>query len=400
MNLKLIIDERERSVHKYAKEYLKDIDWETKTITIGDYAIKLTLDNEDATTNFSSKSSTPSSYILYTIERKTLADFASSLKDGRYANKAKMRYLQRLVGCRVMFIIEGKTPKPNGFVGGIRYSVIESAIIHMEMEYRWCFHYTENEIGTIMFLQRLMYSLASLYHSRGFPMEQFLPLSEKDKKKVKEEDDLQDINALNEILSTEEKLECKINVDTNVKGGRKKKVEKQEPKQIKEEQEPKPIDEIIDEQEPMEEHKPITLDIMNAKFDKTDESVVRELWSVIPGISITNANLFMKYSIKELINGIPKLELKEIKYSNGRSLNTRLVNRLTKITDQDHIKFLARIPKISKNTAIKILLNTSMFELLDDKFDYDKFTIGDEKKLTKSAIENIIKYFNFKICVE
>lgn len=45
--------------------------------------------------------------VLACLERKTLADFAASLKDGRYANVEKMRALRRETGCLLFFLVEG-----------------------------------------------------------------------------------------------------------------------------------------------------------------------------------------------------------------------------------------------------------------------------------------------------
>ena len=65
---KLIIDTRERNVTRHAKE-LEEINFEIKQITTADYVVLSPLGN-----------------IVALLERKSLDDFAASLKDGRHDN--------------------------------------------------------------------------------------------------------------------------------------------------------------------------------------------------------------------------------------------------------------------------------------------------------------------------
>lgn len=65
---------------------------------------------------------------IIVIERKTLADFAASIKDGRYAEQ-KLRLIENYVkrGIHVLYIIEG--PKIPAKVNGISKTILNSAML-------------------------------------------------------------------------------------------------------------------------------------------------------------------------------------------------------------------------------------------------------------------------------
>jgi len=111
--VKILADDRERAVIPL---FTHGIPLETRRLHVGDYAVWV------------------EGYIVAVIERKTLADFAASLKDGRYGNVSKMIELRERYGVRQLFFIEGKPPRdPSQHAPGSRipYSVIESACDHL-----------------------------------------------------------------------------------------------------------------------------------------------------------------------------------------------------------------------------------------------------------------------------
>src|SRR3989304_6649173 len=115
MKYKLIIDDRERAIFPYLETELYDIKYKKTRINVGDYAICDENDN-----------------IIICIERKTLEDFASSIKDGRYENKNNMIELRKKNNCKLVLLLEGDAyPKPNKLYGRIPYKIIESAIFHI-----------------------------------------------------------------------------------------------------------------------------------------------------------------------------------------------------------------------------------------------------------------------------
>lgn len=366
---KLIIDERERQIHVHAKEYLYGFEWEKKTMTVGDYAITLQTVTADGSIQ---------TQLIYAIERKTLADFVASFKDGRYYNKNKLRDIQLKTNCNVMFIVEGnKNIKPTSYIGGIQYINIESSLIHMELEYRWCTHYTSDELDTIAFLRRLLQSLQNMFESNKFPIDQFAilgknmpakavevtphmkPISNIEKKEVSGSSNDVNNNCVNNNSSNNNiNNNCVSNRDINT-----------------------------------DAH-----GLLTTNYIKSDESIVREMWASFRGISVVYAHLFMKYSMKELINGLEKSVLATTKHENGRAISKRTITGLCNITEHDHLRVLTCIPKISKMTANYLLAEHSLIELLDfTSEELQAIPFNGGRFLSKNAADNILKYFNFKI---
>ena len=72
--------------------------------------------------------------ILAVIERKTLNDYASSIKDNRHDNRFKMLNLRESTGCKVYYLVEGPLhPKYSTVYQGITYSKILSSIRKLEI---------------------------------------------------------------------------------------------------------------------------------------------------------------------------------------------------------------------------------------------------------------------------
>ncbi len=75
--------------------------------------------------------------LLAVIERKTLTDYAASIKDGRMDNKDKMIKLRDVSEhCRLFFLIEGKAYKSKDIeFCKIKYSSILTSIFHLQIEH-------------------------------------------------------------------------------------------------------------------------------------------------------------------------------------------------------------------------------------------------------------------------
>ena len=83
------------------------------------------------------------------IERKTLADFAASFKDGRHANVQKLRALRQQTGCQLYYVVEGPAfPSPARRFSRIPYSSILSAITNLMVRDQIMVVQTENEMHT------------------------------------------------------------------------------------------------------------------------------------------------------------------------------------------------------------------------------------------------------------
>ena len=108
--IKLHVDNREHAVI----EHLDDIVFEIVPLNVGDFQFW-----ED-------------DRLLMVIERKTYADLAASIKDGRYAEqKFRLEELRASSGCSIVYFIEGKKPRKNSVVSGIPSNTLESAIASM-----------------------------------------------------------------------------------------------------------------------------------------------------------------------------------------------------------------------------------------------------------------------------
>lgn len=116
-----------------------------RRLTVGDYAILF------------------KGCLLACIERKTLDDYGSSLKDGRHANREKMLEMRAKTGCRVYYIIEGRPPKdPAVRCGGIPYRHILSSIDHIMYRDGIFVINTLDQVDTARRLGILMENLATL----------------------------------------------------------------------------------------------------------------------------------------------------------------------------------------------------------------------------------------------
>lgn len=143
----LFIDAREKNVIRHEKE-LEQISTQIKQITTGDYVIIA-----------------PNGTILAVIERKSLVDFAASLKDGRCNNKQKLIALRQQTGCRILYIIEGPNfPDPDDYFGNISYKHIQSSIFHLMIRDSIGIIQTRDTLHTAKILAAIVCSMDSLIH--------------------------------------------------------------------------------------------------------------------------------------------------------------------------------------------------------------------------------------------
>ena len=140
----LIIDTRERNVLRHQKEF-EDISYEVRQITTADYVV--TCDDK----------------IIAAIERKSLEDYAASIKDGRSDNKKKLLELRKKTNCALIYIIEGDAyPRPNDCYGNIPYRFIESSIFHLTVRDKITIMKTADTLGTAALLSRFVRSMDTL----------------------------------------------------------------------------------------------------------------------------------------------------------------------------------------------------------------------------------------------
>lgn len=141
MKVELIVDCRERAITAYADYLTANIKWSEMQITTGDYAI------------------TVNGSIVAIIERKTLRDYAASLKDGRISNTDKLVAMREKTNCRVFYIVETEQRAPvslESYHGGIKYANIEANMDHQAMRWGIQFIVTHSAEETAQRLVRLV----------------------------------------------------------------------------------------------------------------------------------------------------------------------------------------------------------------------------------------------------
>lgn len=106
--MELVVDDRERAVIVYFEKLLKV---KVERITVGDYAFV-----------YKGK-------VIVIVERKSLADLASSIKDGRMDNNNKLLDAQKKHGCQILYIIEGSAyPNLERKIGRIPYKCLQGKL--------------------------------------------------------------------------------------------------------------------------------------------------------------------------------------------------------------------------------------------------------------------------------
>jgi len=145
MNAFIIADARERAIIPSLKEMVLD-HLVVGQINTGDYLIS----RRDET-------------ILACIERKTLTDFAASLKDGRYENRKKMIDLRDKTNCQLFFIVEGPAfPALTRKFARIPFASINTAMLKLMVRDKIFIIQTSDEAHTARRLTDLLTVFAVL----------------------------------------------------------------------------------------------------------------------------------------------------------------------------------------------------------------------------------------------
>jgi ERCC4-type nuclease len=326
---KLIIDTRERNILRHQKEF-EDINHEVRQITTADYVV--TCDDK----------------IIAAIERKSLEDYAASIKDGRSDNKKKLIDLRKKTNCTLIYIIEGDAyPQPNDYYGNIPYRFIESSMFHLTVRDKITILKTRDTLGTASMLNRFMHSMDSLT-AKTSP------------------DNFEDTNCNVMSGGTSGFNEGANNTNMN-------------------------------------DTDTAQLDIMQEltrRHVKSDHDVARELWSCFPGISVETADEYSKtWSIADIVcERIPRAQIQGFKMANGRKISKKVVNSLTGLTNPIEVRLLSCIEGVSTAVAKEITAERSLKALLGYgiagismiKVGKSKRSFGDEKAT------RLLRLFNYK----
>lgn len=327
---KLIVDTRERNVLRHQKEF-EEISYEVKQITTADYVV------------------TCGDTIIAAIERKSLEDYAASIKDGRSDNKKKLIELRQKTGCALIYIIEGNPfPRPNDCFGNIPYKYIESSIFHLMVRDGITILHSADTLGTAGVLSRFVKSMDTLSEKIKFGTGC--------------------VNTNEVTLSGARNGPSNINTldgapDSNART--------------------------------INIHEELT-----RKHVKSDHEVARELWSCFPGISVETADEYSKtWSIADIVcERAPRADIQRFKMANGRKISKKVVNSLTGLTNPVEVRLLACIEGISVGTAKELTAERSLKALLGYgitgismcKIGKSKRSLGDERA------GRILRLFNYK----
>ena len=138
--MEFIIDHREKIKQQLIEKKLENTKCEN--LDLGDYLFKLNDEN------------------ILIIERKTIEDLASSIKDGRYREQ-KARLLQHFKKNQIVYIIEGNLLKNNRsfHYNKVSKSTIYSSLINLGLRDGICMFHTANSIETIDLLENIYFKI-------------------------------------------------------------------------------------------------------------------------------------------------------------------------------------------------------------------------------------------------
>jgi ERCC4-type nuclease len=144
--MEIIIDDRERAITDIIKsvDFPPNITYKITRINIGDYNILY------------------NGVILFSIERKTWKDLSASIKDGRKNNINKMIDLRKETNCRLIYIMEGKTPSIDSKVSNIPYKNLLSHLDHIMIRDNIYVLHSNDKKGTIMRLISLIQNFITI----------------------------------------------------------------------------------------------------------------------------------------------------------------------------------------------------------------------------------------------
>ena len=340
----LIIDTRESAVAVHSIE-LDEIAWELKQITIGDYAIVDDGGN-----------------IAAIFERKTLADAAASMKDGRWNNREKLFDLRRATGCVVIFIVEGLPAKhsyPDLLCDRtMPYKAIESSLIHMMIRDDIRVIHTMDTLDTARTLVRWVKSIGTL------------AVATRPKNPPPDK-----------LLTASAAARPKVDASKNITGGDESMAAT-----------PSTSDDETAANSPMQ--------LLTVRHEKSDLDCVRELWATIRGITAASADNYIRAgSLIDLING--RIILDDIKTPGGRRINKTLQSRLANFAaggDRDlEIRMLAAAPGVSRDTAKLLIEHARLRQLISYGVAGISIIQVGKRKFGDARAGRLVRLFGFVI---
>ncbi len=284
----------------------------------------------------------PSGETLAVIERKTLEDFNASFKDGRHLNKQKLIDERAATGCRIIYIIEGDPfPKPTDIYSGIPYKFTESSIFHMMIRDNITVLRTRDTLGTAQTLVRFVQSMNTLCDNTSADTV------------------ITDMYAIAPVICGRDLADA-ANFQVNYEK---------------------------------------SLTRLTSKHIKSDDDIVRELWSCFPGISVESASDFMNHwTVADIVCGrIPRESIISFRLPSGRLINKKVIGSLCAVSRAVELRMLSVIEGISSAMAETLINRTSLSRLLSYGLEISIEIVGkNSRRLGDKCAERIVKYFNYK----
>ena len=355
----LIVDTRERFLHKLIQDTFieNNIHFEVKQINTGDYLICEQVGN--------------SIEILACIERKTLKDYAASFKDGRYSNTNKMLDLRETTNCQLYYFVEGQVfLAPTTRIAGIPYKNIVNSTIHQMIRDNIHTVRTKDEQGTVDTLVEFIRSYEKID----------IRYSHRNERSV-----------ATQYNSTILSIDATLNNQIEPHGGTEHII--QEDPIVESQSEDS---NITQEGHTMEQ----TIELVTKKIDKSDITIITEMWESLAGISLSTArNIAEMCSFDEFLN--QDIDIKSIKTQGGKLIKKIGITSLKSLKThckKKSINILSAIPGISKTVATQLIEKYNLTELIITPLSEFKIQQKSrEVRFGESKSGLIKKYLTYKI---
>lgn len=162
MDIILKVDNRERAIHDHIRTVFCEKPMFCVNINQPEF---VQLDTADFVI-MSHNSDMTETKILAIIERKTLEDYAASLKDGRIMNTEKLLKMREETGCQVYYLIEGNINTGyDSVIAGIEYYKILANIRDAQINHNINILNTSNKLHTARELKFLLERYTTLYEN-------------------------------------------------------------------------------------------------------------------------------------------------------------------------------------------------------------------------------------------
>jgi ERCC4-type nuclease len=336
-SFRIIADDRERAVIPHIQN-VDGVNVKVERITTGDYCIMY-----------------PNGKMII-IERKTWADLADSIKDGRMANIRDLLRAQKEQGAKTIYMIEGIPPsKLTKKISGIAYRNLRSKVDHLILR-----------DGMIVMETRGAKQTAERIIQLG-------------------------INCSTLECYTDDKK------NKNDQDGKKGGVPNGE--SIDEDNDKKELNDKNDKKELNKDEKKALVYMKQKKPDLSRHEIEMNMLRKLPGVSdATSGALLEKFTFYDILCVLSIDQLKEVKYiRTGASLRKKTMLMLSNPKRDMHHEatIISVIKGISSNVAISVASMFSLEIIINGEVTEEEISdiMNGERKVGKAVAKKIIEFF-------